>query len=43
MYALLLEFNLHPSQTAIFAGLRGLIVRFISGNDIYNGYVMSLL
>jgi hypothetical protein len=33
---LLSEFDLHPSQTAIFAGLRGLIVRFISGKGIGN-------
>jgi len=42
MYVLLSEFDLHPSQTAIFAGLRGLVVRFISGNDTSNGYIISV-
>ena len=36
MYVLLSEFDLHPSQTAIFAGLRGLVVRFIAENDTSN-------
>ena len=39
---MVLEFDLHPSQTATFVGLRGLLVRFISGKDVSNGYTMLL-
>ena len=41
-HTLLLEFDLHPSQTATFVGLRGLLVRFVSGKDVSNGYTMLL-
>jgi len=29
-------------KTAIFAGLHGLVVRFIAGNDTSNGYIISV-
>ena len=41
-HVMLSEFDLHPSQTAIFIESRGLTVRLISGKDISNGYVTSL-